>query len=151
MTSFQGINLVEQRVALARRGENPFSICRLASGWLVAADRQPQCGCCLLLADPVVESLQALTEAERIAYFLDLSRIGDALTTVTGAYRINYETLGNQAAALHTHITPRYRGEPVLMRRMSPSVSRFLARRFDKRVDGAFVEQMRTALAGVSI
>src|SRR5579872_4538565 len=61
-------NLIEQRVELARRGENPYVICRMKSGWLVIGDVQSLPGYCLLLADPVVESLNALNEAERIQY-----------------------------------------------------------------------------------
>ena len=38
--------------------------------------------------------------------------LGDALLEVTGAYRINYEILGNQDPALHAHVFPRYLTEP---------------------------------------
>jgi hypothetical protein len=34
-------NLIKQRVALARLGQNPFVICRMASGWPVVGDVQP--------------------------------------------------------------------------------------------------------------
>ena len=141
-------NLIAQRVELARRGENPYVISRLASGWLVIGDVQPLPGYCLLLADPVVESLNALGEAERVAYSLDVARIGDALLAVTGAWRINYETWGNLEPALHTHITPRYAHEPSLKRRMAPgrAYSRHLARRFDPARDGDFIRKMREAL-----
>ncbi|MES2725008.1 MAG: hypothetical protein V4656_17785 [Pseudomonadota bacterium] len=143
-------NLIEQRVEAARRGENPYVISRLPSGWLVIGDVQPLPGYCLLLADPVVESLNALSEAERIAYSLDVVRIGDALLEVTGAERINYETWGNLEPALHTHITPRYANEPSLKRRMAPgrAYSRRFARRFDPARDGEFVRRMCEALDG---
>jgi hypothetical protein len=48
-------NLIEQRVEMARRGQNPFVICRMASGWLVIGDVQPLPGYCVLLADPVID------------------------------------------------------------------------------------------------
>ena len=41
-----------------------------------------------------------------------MSIVGDALLEITGAVRINYETLGNTEHALHTHIVPRYNDEP---------------------------------------
>ncbi|MGA0600110.1 HIT family protein [Caulobacter sp. KR2-114] len=113
-------NLIHRRVEMARRGENPYVIRRMPSGWLVIGDVQPLPGYCLLLADPVVGSINALDEAGRIAYSLDVARIGDALLAVTGAERINYETWGNLEPALHTHITPRYADEPPLKRRMAP-------------------------------
>jgi diadenosine tetraphosphate (Ap4A) HIT family hydrolase len=137
-------------VELARKGENPFVISRLASGWLVIGDVQPLPGYCLVLADPVVASLNSLGEADRIAYSLDVARVGDALLEVTGAFRINYETWGNLEPALHTHITPRYMSEPPWKRRMAPgrAYSRFWARKFDPAVDGAFMRRMRAALDG---
>jgi diadenosine tetraphosphate (Ap4A) HIT family hydrolase len=137
-------------VELARKGENPYVICRLASGWLVIGDVQPLPGYCLVLADPVVESLNSLSEGDRIAYSLDVARVGDALLAVTGAFRINYETWGNLEPALHTHITPRYMSEPSLKRRMAPgrAYSRLRARKFDPAVDGEFMRRMREALGG---
>lgn len=41
-------NLIEERVALARLGDNPFVISRLKSSWLVIGDVQPLPGYCLL-------------------------------------------------------------------------------------------------------
>ena len=148
MASVARRNLIEQRVALARKGENPYVICRLVSGWLVIGDVQPVAGYCLLLADPVVDSLNALADAERTQYCLDMARIGDALIAVTGATRINYETLGNIEPALHTHITPRYASEPAWRRRMAPTWVRALtfARRFDPQQDGDLMQRLRQAL-----
>jgi len=85
-------NLIEERVELARAGRNPTLIQRMASGWLVIGDRQTLPGYCLLLADPVVESLNALSPPMRAQYCIDTVRAGDALLAVTSAYRINYET-----------------------------------------------------------
>jgi diadenosine tetraphosphate (Ap4A) HIT family hydrolase len=142
-------NLIEARVEAARRGENPHAIARLASGWLVIGDVQPLAGYCLLLADPVVESVNALSEAMRTRYWLDVSRIGDALLGVTGAWRINYETWCNQERSLHTHITPRYLSEADADRRR-PACMAYdwaMARPFDAALDGPFMERMRAALA----
>ncbi len=80
----------------------------MKSGWLVAGDVQPLPGYCLLLADPVVPSINDLDEAGRINYLLDTIRAGDAILACTTAARVNYETWGNSEHALHTHITPRY-------------------------------------------
>ncbi|MEI9991196.1 MAG: hypothetical protein WDM86_14260 [Rhizomicrobium sp.] len=146
-------NLIEQRVAAARRGENPYVISRLPSGWLVIGDVQPLPGYCVLLADPVVESLNALGRAERATYLDDMVRAGDALLVVTGTTRINYETLCNSEPSLHTHIIPRYAQEPMEKRRDLafraydwPS-----ARKSEPAgADGAFVAAMRNWLAAHS-
>ena len=142
-------NLIEQRVELARRGQNPFVICRMKSGWLVIGDVQPLEGYCLLLADPVVESLNALDEAQRAQYSLDTIRAGDAVLALTHAYRINYETLGNSEPALHTHIIPRYRSEPEEKRGRPAWVGYDwrTARKFDPVRDGSFIDRMRKYLA----
>ncbi|MGD9882934.1 MAG: hypothetical protein AB7U95_22740 [Reyranella sp.] len=42
--------LTEERVALARRGENPFVISRLRSRWLVIGNVQPLPGYSLLFS-----------------------------------------------------------------------------------------------------
>ncbi len=100
--------LIHQRVAEAREGTNPFVVGRLPSGWVVVGDVQPLWGYCLLLPDPVVPTMNHLGQAERAAYCKDMLWIGDVLLEVTGAARMNYETLGNLEPALHTHIIPRY-------------------------------------------
>ena len=143
---------IQQWVEAARRGENPHVICRLPSGWLVIGDRQPLPGYCLLLADPVVESLNALSEADRARYCLDMIRVGDALMQVTGAYRINYETWCNLTPSLHTHITPRYAHEPDDKRRASPdrAYGGLPSRAFDPEDDGAFMQTMREALGALA-
>jgi diadenosine tetraphosphate (Ap4A) HIT family hydrolase len=138
-------NLIEQRVVAARRGENPYVIAKVPSGWLVIGDVQPLDGYCLLLADPVVESLNMLEGAARAQYLADMARIGDALLAVTGAYRINYETLCNLEPSLHTHIIPRYADEPEALRRdlAFRAYDWAAARRFDPVRDAPFIAAMR--------
>jgi diadenosine tetraphosphate (Ap4A) HIT family hydrolase len=142
-------NLIEDRVDLARCGRNPHVICRMKSGWLVIGDVQPLPGYCLLLADPVVESINALDEAGRTQYSLDAIRIGDALLALTDAWRVNYETLGNSEPALHTHIIPRFRSEPQEKRGLPAWVGYDwkTSRKFDLLQDAPFVERMRQHLA----
>lgn len=110
--------LIAQRVELARSGNSPWLITRLPSGWAVMGDVQFLPGYCLLLADPVVPSLNDLTLQEREQFLGDMVRIGDALLKVTESFRINYEILGNSEPELHAHIFPRYMAEPDERRRM---------------------------------
>lgn len=141
-------NLIADRVALARRGENPWLITKRPTGWLVIGDVQPLLGYCVFLADPVVASINDLSEAERVQYSLDVLRAGDALLAVTGAYRINYETLGNAEPALHTHIIPRYAEEPEEKRKM-PAMMVYSwpeAPAFDADAHGGLVADIRAVL-----
>lgn len=110
--------MIHRRVEAARAGTNLTVICRMPSGWAVLGDQQFLPGYSLLLPDPVVPGLNDLDDAARAAYLRDMVIIGDALLEVTGAWRINYEILGNTEPALHTHIIPRYRSEPDERRRM---------------------------------
>ena len=104
--------LIHQRVELARQGENPTVICHMRSGWVVLGDSQFIRGYTLLLADPVVPSLNDLTAETRRVFLEDMALVGDALLRCTDAWRINYEILGNLDPALHAHIFPRYMSEP---------------------------------------
>jgi len=101
-----------QRIENARKGMNPTAVCRLDSGWVFLADMQYLRGYCILMADPLVESINALDGQGRSQFLCDMARVGDALLEVTGAYRINYAILGNSEPVLHAHIVPRYVDEP---------------------------------------
>ncbi len=109
--------LIHQRVQAARAGTNPTVISQMPSGWAVLSDVQFLRGYSLLLSDPVAPDLNALDNPRRERYLLDMTIIGDALLEVTGAFRINYEILGNLDAALHAHIIPRYMSEPEELRK----------------------------------
>lgn len=110
--------LIADRVARARRGTNDTVICRLPSGWAVLGDVQFLAGYCLLLADPVVASLNDLDEAHRAQFLHDMTRLGDAILRVTSAERINYEILGNSEPELHAHVFPRFATESPELRRL---------------------------------
>lgn len=103
--------LVHRRVCAAQKGENQTVICKMPSGWAVLGDTQFIRGYCLLLPDPVVLDLNDLQGVERTQFLNDMVLIGDALLSVTDAFRINYELLGNYDPALHAHIFPRYMNE----------------------------------------
>ncbi|RVT47063.1 HIT family protein [Rubrivivax albus] len=109
--------LISERVELARRGENPWVIAKMRSGWAVMGDVQFLPGYCLLLSDPVVPSLNDLTGAARAQFMQDMATLGDVLLKVTDAFRINYEVLGNSEPELHAHIFPRYMSEQPESRR----------------------------------
>lgn len=140
--------IIHERVAQAREGKLPNVIAKLETCWLVMRDTQPIDGCCIIMSDPVVSSLNELPEPERMKYCRDMARVGDALLKVTGAQRINYETWCNVDPALHTHIVPRYRSEPE-DKRTKPAVMAYdfaTARKFDPIGDSAFIQKMRAAL-----
>lgn len=111
-------SIIDERVALAQRGENPWLVARMSSGWLVMCDKQVVPGQLILLADPVMPSLNALDAAARQTFLMDMALVGDALLAATDCFRVNYEILGNTDPALHAHIVPRYMSEPDERRRL---------------------------------
>jgi len=107
---------IHRQVELARDGDHPWLIRRMRSGIAVIAQRQVVRGYSLLLPDPVVADLNALPPTTRVQFLDDMALLGDALLTVTGAARINYEILGNLDPALHVHVVPRYDDEDEALR-----------------------------------
>jgi len=111
---------IHKQVEAARSGSESALICQIPSGWVVLANWQFLRGYCIQMPDPVVSSLNDLTQPARTAYLNDMAIIGDALLEVTGAYRINYAIMGNSDQVLHSHIVPRYLTEPDEFRMSNP-------------------------------
>lgn len=107
-------------VALCQAGEYLPAILQLRSGWVVMGERQVVPGYCLLLPDPVVADLNALEAGPRAQFLSDMAAVGDALINALGAVRVNYAMFGNVEPALHAHLFPRYRSEPVATRTAQP-------------------------------
>jgi diadenosine tetraphosphate (Ap4A) HIT family hydrolase len=105
------LTAIHKHVEAARAGELPRVIARMPSGWAVLGDPQITRGYCLLLPDPVVSDLNALSGDARRQFLDDMATLGDAVLATTGAERINYEILGNVEPALHAHVIPRHADE----------------------------------------
>ena len=138
---------IHRQVEAARAGELVRVVARMASGWAVLGDPQITRGYCLLLPDPVVTDLNALSGAARRQFLDDMAALGDAVLAVTGAKRINYEILGNVEPALHAHVIPRHASEdPVL--RMKPVWLHdwTTAKPFDQSSDATLVEAIRRSV-----
>lgn len=101
-----------QRVEDARRNENRTAIARVPSGWVVLGDTQFLRGYSLLIADPIVDSLNAISGPERTRFLDDMAMLGDVIQSVVGAVRMNYSVLGNSLPLLHAHVFPRFDTEP---------------------------------------
>jgi diadenosine tetraphosphate (Ap4A) HIT family hydrolase len=140
---------IPERIAAARAGTNPAVICQVSSGWAVLCDMQFLRGYTILLADPVVASINDLDRLQRAEYLGDMVMIGEALLEVTGACRINYAILGNSDPFLHAHIVPRYLSEPEEFRLGPPwSYPKKLmdAVPFDHERDKGLIQQIAAAI-----
>jgi len=114
--------IISTRVAQCRAGEHPLVLARMPSGFAVMNDNQPApiAGCCVLLPDPVVPSVNDLDANARARFMADVLLLGDAVLAATGAERINYLILCNIAPELHTHVIPRFGREDPAKRRQGP-------------------------------
>ena len=139
---------IHRRVNDARAGRDSTVLGRCASGWAVFGQQQFVDGYLLLLPDPVVPDLNALTPERRTQFLLDMSHLGDALMRTTAPLRINYAIFGNLEPALHAHIVPRYRNEPEALRTQHPwAYDWSKAPAFDAVAVGPLMRALRTELA----
>ncbi|MEM1422480.1 MAG: hypothetical protein AAGH64_00605 [Planctomycetota bacterium] len=113
---------ITARVERCRSGNDPDLIARMPSGWAILGKYQPDpiVGCCMLLPDPVVPSINDLVGVDRTRFLEDFARLGDAVLEATGAERINYLVLCNIVPELHGHVVPRFASEDREKRLMGP-------------------------------
>jgi diadenosine tetraphosphate (Ap4A) HIT family hydrolase len=139
---------IHRRVAEARAGRDQTVLARCASGWAVFGHQQIVPGYLLLLPDPVVPDLNALTPERRSQFLLDMSQIGDALMRVSVPVRVNYAIFGNVEPALHAHVIPRFRSEPAHMQTQHPWAYDWNAAPvFDPVASAPLIEALRAELA----
>ncbi len=138
---------IHRRVNACRAGTDPTVVARLPSGWAVMGDPQVLPGYCLLLPDPVVPHLNAMSGPERDQFLSDMARLGDAVFEATGALRINYAMFGNVEPALHAHVFPRFDTEDGALRAAHPwGYDWGAAPRFDVAQSGRLLEKIRALL-----
>ena len=80
-------------------------------------DQQFLPGYTLLIAYPVVESLEVLVLEQRLAFLRDMSLLGQAVMEVCQPLRINYSIYGNYDPFLHAHVRARYAWEDEVLRK----------------------------------
>jgi diadenosine tetraphosphate (Ap4A) HIT family hydrolase len=112
--------VIHTMVDRCRAASYPAVVTRLRSGWVVMGERQVLTGYCLLLPDPVVPHLNALSSEPRGQFLSDMALVGDSLLATTRGLRINYAIYGNIDPALHAHIFPRHTTEPEATRTLQP-------------------------------
>lgn len=111
---------IQSIVENCRAGTYAAQVARLESGWVVMGERQVFVGYCLLLPDPLVPHLNALSEADRSRFLGDMALLGDAILAAVAAQRINYALFGNADPVLHAHVFPRFADEPHATRALHP-------------------------------
>jgi len=143
---------IHRMVEACRAGTNPALIARLSSGWAVMGDQQILAGYCVLLADPPVAHLNALSAADRNQFLTDMGHLGAAVLQATAAVRVNYAIFGNLEPALHAHVHPRYADEPEAQRQSNPwSYDWTKAVRFNLAAHATLLANIREHLQAVTL
>ncbi len=92
----------------ADRGEDPWAIARLETGYVRLAPTQYYRGATFFIAKACVSELHELGRAERQAHLMEMSEVAAAVFDAFGPRKLNYEALGNLVPHLHWWLTPRY-------------------------------------------
>ncbi len=97
-----------------------FPVADLDVSRLRLAANQAANGYCLLICHRHVREPFELAPEEQSRYWQDLMRAGRAIQTVFDPIKLNFQLLGNAVPHVHTHIVPRYYGDPAPARPLDP-------------------------------
>lgn len=105
--------LICDRIEQIKRGENPYFVKELDTGYVVIGDHQHFRGYTLFLykSHGNKTELFHLAPAERTRFLEEMTVVAQAVSTAFGAEKMNYELLGMGDAHLHWHLFPRVAGD----------------------------------------
>ncbi len=98
--------------AAADRGQDPYAVAALASGYVRLNPTQYHRGATFFVARQCVTELHELSGDERTEHLLDLVAVAEAVHRTVRPRKLNYEALGNSVPHLHWWITPRHHDDP---------------------------------------
>lgn len=103
--------LICERIGQIERGENPYFVCALSTGYVVPGDHQRFQGYTLFLCKRHVTELYQLPWGFRTRFLQEMSLVAEAVAAVYRPEKMNYELLGNGDTHLHWHLFPRVSGD----------------------------------------
>ena len=103
--------LICERIGQIERGENPYFVCALSTGYVVLGDHQRFEGYTLFLCKRHVTELYQLPWGFRTRFLQEMSLVAEAVAGVYRPEKMNYELLGNGDTHLHWHLFPRVSGD----------------------------------------
>ena len=103
--------LICERIAMLQRGENPYFVKELETGYVVIGDHQHFQGYTLFLCKEHVTELYQLDKTRRLKFLEEMSLVSEAVRRTFSAEKMNLELLGNGDAHLHWHLFPRRAGD----------------------------------------
>ncbi len=104
--------LICDRIEMIKRGENPYFVKELETGYVVIGDNQHFYGYTLFLyKNHEKTELFHLDPAKKAKFLEEMSLVAEAASKAFGAEKMNYELLGMGDAHLHWHLFPRKAGD----------------------------------------
>ena len=101
-----------ERIAQTRRGENPYFVRELETGYVVLGDIQRLPGYTLFLCKEHATELHFLAPEFRRKFLWEMSLVAEAVYMAFRPDKLNYELLGTgQGVHMHWHIFPRRAGD----------------------------------------
>ena len=93
--------LICERIEQIKRGETPYFVCELSTGYVVLGDHQRFQGYTLFLSKQHVTELYHLPWEIRTRFLQEMSLVAEAVAAVYHPDKMNYELLGNGDTHLH--------------------------------------------------
>lgn len=101
-----------ERIALIKKGENPFFVRELQTGYVVLGDSQRFKGYTLFLCKEHATELHVLAPDFRQKFLEEMSLTAEAVYKAFHPDKLNYELLGvGNGVHMHWHIFPRRAGD----------------------------------------
>ena len=104
--------LICERIAWIQRGENPYFVRGLSTGYVVLGDSQRFQGYTLLLCKTHATELHHLPPETRDQFLHEMAVVAEAVDNAFHPDKLNYELLGAGVGLhMHWHIFPRRAGD----------------------------------------
>lgn len=100
-----------ERIGMIKRGENPYFVRELETGYAVIGDNQRFYGYTVFLCKRHVCELFDLDPAFREKHLMEMSVVAEAVKAAFPCDKMNYECLGNGESHVHWHLYPRRAGD----------------------------------------
>ena len=103
--------LICERIGQIERGENPYFVCALSTGYVVLGDHQRFQGYTLFLCKRHVTELYQLPWGFRTRFLQEMSLVAEAVAGGSRPEKRNHERLGNGDTHLDWPLFPRVSGD----------------------------------------
>ena len=105
--------LICDRIEMIKKGENPYFVKELETGYVVIGDNQHFRGYTLFLYKHHGHKTELfhLDPTERARFLEEMTIVAEAVSKAFGPEKLNYELLGMGDAHLHWHLFPRNGGD----------------------------------------